>query len=123
MNNEKGVSRNSTGLEIGKSKILVPAVRSTSLVTLANPLSALSFPIWKRGRFGGEKGGCSISLTTDENGGLLWCRIRAPSLKKKNKNNHLIPSALLLSKRDQTMQTRALLLPLQQLQNDRNSDS
>lgn len=84
MNNEKGISRNSTGLEIGKSKILVPAVRSTSLVTLANPLSALSFPIWKRGRFGGEKGGCSISLTADENGGLLWCRIRH-QVKKKNK--------------------------------------
>lgn len=43
--------------------------------------------------------------------------------KNKNKNNHLIPSALPLSKRDQMMQTRALLLPLQQLQNERNSDS
>ena len=85
MNNEKGISRNSTGLEIGKSKILVPAVGSTSLVTLASPLSALSFPIWKRGRFGGEKGGCSISPTADENGGLLWCRVRTPSLKTKQK--------------------------------------
>lgn len=55
-----------------KLKMRVPAVGFAGHVTLASPLLAVSFPIWKRGKFLGEKGSCSISLIADEKGGLLW---------------------------------------------------
>lgn len=83
----KGHKQKRAGLEMTTLKMWVPAVGFAGHVTLASPLWALSFPIWKKGKFLGEKGSCSISLIADENGGLWWCPESEHQVKKHTHTN------------------------------------